>query len=104
MGSRSSTIRAADASTDDNIDTLESGPLYIHMDMHGQFGCDSDNPHMVERDGTEWSCPTCHEQPLREMTSGMDAEIIACGFDVCNECKPTVQHEHELVQGWKKGK
>jgi hypothetical protein len=73
----------------------------LHIDMGGTFGCDSETPHMAQRDGTEWSCRTCYDEPLQPDESQQDAGIISIGFDVCNQCKPTCKHDHELEQGWR---
>lgn len=84
---------------------MNESTLYVDLDDSGRcFGCDSETPHMANRDGQEWSCRTCYELPVREVTPGLNVEIIPYGFDVCNECYPKVQHPHALEQGWRSKK
>lgn len=66
----------------------------------GMYCCDGGN-HLATRDGTEWSCRTCFEMPIRGAKH--DGEIVAYGFDICNECYEDYKdrHEHKLEQGFK---
>lgn len=79
--------------------------IYLDLNMKDssgfkQFGCDAKN-HMAIRNGTEWSCRTCYEKPLKKLESGQESSVITYGYDVCNKCYPSVKHEHVLEQGWR---
>jgi hypothetical protein len=99
------TVETSNKIIESGSETVDTGNETVYFDIASsgrQFGCDSKKSHMAIRDGTEWSCRTCYGEPIPGLSKGKNFEIIAYGFDVCNECYPKIKHKHPLEQGWKK--
>lgn len=78
----------------DTTASVKDGILYFNVGGD-HYLCDV-GQHDAVRDGTEWSCSICFDNPPQAEGP------VLLGFDACNECYKNASesvHEHKLVQG-----